>query len=929
MMIYPGLLPSHDREQLDLTGEWSFALDPNGRGEAEEWYRRLQSGRILVPGSWEEQGYGERPPEQIIGWSKKRSYEGAAWYVRQVEIPNSWRGKKIWLQLEGVNWTTGVWLNGTHAGSGDSLSAPHRFDLTDLAHPGEPNLLAIKVNNKVEGILNYEAHIHSRHTATNWGGIVGAVRLVATPRTWIEGLKIFPDARRRTVRCEVSVASTTGARGTVEARAEVEGRRIAGAKMPLEIAQPGVKVLTLTLELGPDARLWSDRDPFLYELHLELTTEEGVDVVDTRFGLRTFEVRGRKLYLNDEPLYLRGYVDCCIFPLTGYPPHDKSVYLQQFRRAKDYGFNHVRLHSWTPPDAFYEAADEVGMLVQNELPNWGNCNDPRYLAGAGDFLRSELERVVLHLQRHPSLVIHCMGNELLQSAPHGASHRYSPFLNQLVRRGRELDPSRLYLDQSGFGHLPEEPDRETDLNSYRSFRGTTPDSTTTWSTRVAGGRLPVIAHEHTQMDMYTRLDSSPKFTGVIEPSWEAQAMDALAAKQLLDEADRYYRASARLQLVCIKEQFERIRRTPELSGLQMLNLTDFPGQGTALNGVLDVFWEPKGHASAEVFRQFNAETVLLCACPRRTFPEGGWMEARLLLSHYGPDRLRGDVRWELAAGQDVLAWGKLAVGDVPPGGLYEVGTLALRMPTGPKKLTLRAHLEGSQVHNSWDFWVFPTGRTQEVGAGVRLSPGLAWLADYYNQMEVIDRCEHHRGVILTDRLNVRYVEEMYNGATVVYLAENDQLQDAIPTGFESLFWTYLWFPNQPRTTMGLVVEDHPLMRRFPHDGHSDWQWYHLVEGAQAVGMEVLPSDLRPIVAVVDNWHRARKLGYMFEGRVGRGRFLMTTLQLLGEYPCHPEAVYLLDQLLGYIQGEEFSPATRLALAHIWSLPRSPIHGGHL
>lgn len=924
------------RPAIDLTGQWAFALDPDDRGTEERWFDHDLAGEIAVPGSWEEQGIGVPPAEQIIGWTKRRAYEGVGWYRRTVAVPAAWDGARLWLQLDRVGWQSSVWVNGECAGHQESLSVPHRFDLTGLAKPGEANHIAIRVANDVRGVLNYEGHAHSRHTATNWGGIVGPVRLFATPATWLDHLAIFPDPARHQARCAIRILGTPGP-AELRIAAYAGDVKVAGATEAVTAGPDGAAV-ELTLDLGAEARLWSDTDPFLHDLVVELTSEAGTDRLRTRFGVREIATAGRKLVLNGQPLFLRGYVDCCIFPLTGYPPYRKDVYAAQFARAREYGFNHVRLHSWTPPAPFFDAADEAGMLVQTELPSWGNCNDPSYLAGAGAFLRREQARVIEALQHHPSLIIHCMGNELLQRAPGGAFNRYSPFLNDLVATGRRLDPSRLYVDQSGFGTIPEDPQRETDLNVFHSFRGATPDTTATWSARVAGGRVPVIAHEHTQMDMYVRLAEEAKFTGIMAPSWIEQARQGLAAKGLLDQADRFVEASAALQVRCLKELFERMRRTPEMSGVQMLNLTDFPGQASALNGVLDVFWEEKGAISAADFRRFNDETVVLCACPRRTFPGGGWLEARLLVSHAGSCALQGILDWALLDGAENLASGQAEARVMPGCAAWPLTEIAVRVPDDrPRALTLRCQLRtadrGQVAENEWSFWTFPTDRVTDVPGTVTARPSLGWLSDYYpfiavDQARFLDGARPPSppldGVILSDALHARYVDAMINGATLVYLAENDELADGMRSRFESLFWSFLWFPDQPNQTMGLLIDDHPLLASIPHDAHADWQWYHLVDDATAIGMDALPGNLLPVVAGIDNWNRAKRLGYLFEARVGRGRFIMTTLKLLEEYPRRPEGVHLFDALLRYVHTPAFAPTAELTLAHLWSLPRHPV-----
>lgn len=929
--MLPALLPSKLRESIDLDGTWSFDLDPHDAGTTDEWYDRELSHTINVPGSWEEQGYGERPAEFIGGWTKRRSYEGKAWYSRTVEVPSSWDGRRIWLRLDRVGWESKLWVDGQQVGRRDSLSTPHCYELTDLLRPGSTSRIAIRVDNALDGILNYEGHIHSRHTSTRWGGITGSARLIAAPRSCVADVRVYPDADTKRARCVVRVDGAS-AGDEVVVTASADGVDVAGSTAP---APASGELVEVGLELGPDARLWSDTDPYLYDLTVELRTAGSttpIDAVHDRFGLRTFAKRGRGLTLNGQRIFLRGYVDCSIFPYTGYPSVDKAEYVRQFAKAQEFGFNHVRLHSWTPPREFFEAADEAGMLVQTELPSWGNCNSEGYLAGAGDFLRAEFDRIVDYLQRHPSLVIHSMGNELLQPPPGGAGFRYSPFLDALVRHGRERDPSRLYADQTGHGYMPEEAERETDLFVMHTFRGSTPDSTSTWQERIAGGKTPVIAHEHTQMDMYARFSEIEKFTGIMEPSWLLQAREGLASKGLLDEADRMAESSGALQARCLKELFERLRRTPGLSGAQMLNLTDFPGQGTALNGVLDVFWEEKGNISAEEFRRFNAETVLLCSIPRRTFPTGGFLEAELAISHFGARPLDGTLRWTVTTSAGtVLAEGSTPVSDVQPGHPWPVTAIEVQLPeSGSDRLTVTAELDGV-TRNSWDAWLFDDRRWQQAPREIRIRPTLSELSDYYPAL-VPDEYDFltgsreddpERQVLITDRLHVRYVDAVLNGATLIWLAEDEELTDHVRSRFEPLFWSFLWFPQQPNQTMGLLVDEHPLLSSFPHDGTSDWQWYHLVDGAAAIGLDGIPG-VRPIVAGIDNWNRGKRLGYLFEARVGRGRILVTTLRILHGYHSRPEAVQLFDSMLRYVHSTDFAPKSELSLAQLWSIPQTPV-----
>jgi beta-galactosidase/beta-glucuronidase len=164
-----------------LNGAWTFTLDPEDRGEAECWFNQTSSRTIQVPGSWEEQGFGHPPHSHLTsGWTKQTEYEGAAWYVRDINIPTDWNGRIITLTLKGVRWRSRLWIDGQYIGQRESLSVPHRYDLTVLLNPGSDHRLAIQVDNRMIYPLQ-ESHINSLQTATHWGGITGGIELTARP----------------------------------------------------------------------------------------------------------------------------------------------------------------------------------------------------------------------------------------------------------------------------------------------------------------------------------------------------------------------------------------------------------------------------------------------------------------------------------------------------------------------------------------------------------------------------------------------------------------------------------------------------------------------------------------------------------------------------------------------------------------------------
>ncbi|WP_277534062.1 glycoside hydrolase family 2 protein [Cohnella rhizosphaerae] len=489
-----------NERQLRLDGQWRFLLDRDDRyADAPPPDGAFGEDAIQVPGSWEEQGYGDAPAYgQIDTWTKVREYEGAAWYRTTFCVGDAeksdWTGQATegaletsavhagvrtgaaadaagdaarateaaWaLTIAGARWTTEVWVNGAYAGRRDSLSAPHVYRLRGVVRHGA-NELAIRVDNRMRLPLA-DSHIHTRHTATAWGGITGGVRLARLAPARIETVAIAPDPAAGIFRCRVTASGALAAGDAVVATFQApNGETFRAAAALVEAAsghdglgdrheglggrheglggldgrQDGLGdngarshgkadagfVAELICAVGDAPAFWTDARPQLYEAAFAVVRDgETLDRTARRPGLRRLAAEGKRLLLNGHPVWLRGYVDCCIFPLTGYPVWDKDHYDRQFRIAKSYGFNHVRLHGWTAPEPFWEAADEAGMLVQAELPHWSAHYQPREAEPPADvdaFLEAELRRIYDQLNAHPSFVLFAMGNELVKDNGH-------------------------------------------------------------------------------------------------------------------------------------------------------------------------------------------------------------------------------------------------------------------------------------------------------------------------------------------------------------------------------------------------------------------------------------------------------------------------------------------------------------------------------
>ncbi|NUU75476.1 glycoside hydrolase family 2 protein [Paenibacillus xylanilyticus] len=943
------------RHTFDLKGTWQFCLEPDLANDQRPPHPDDSAwGNIQVPGSWEEQGYGNEPDyHRMDTWTKVREYEGAAWYATNVDLTASETDCQYVFRLEGVRWTSDLWVNGHHAGQRDSLLFAQEWNITSLIHSGKVNRLELRVDNTMKLPLA-GSHIHSIHTATAWGGITGGAYLHQLPPCRIQQLHIQPDAGKGivTIQYDVSVKESAKSRAYhlhVDIR-HPDGSWFTRQSRNIDLVSPPVEETLLDghcgrlqweLELGQekDIALWSDESPMLYQLALSLHDEEQeLDRVGRTFGMRSFRANGKKLELNNVPVFLRGYVDCCIFPLTGYPVWDKQHYVQQFRTAKSYGFNHVRLHGWSAPRPFWEAADEEGMLVQAELPHWSRWFENRDVTAPAEimtFLTRELKGLLHSLHTHPSFVMFSMGNELIGANGH-------PELNELVELARSLDPTRLYTDNTGFGQLPAQG-RSADyyiqsLNWHpplESELSAVPDTTLDYHDVTRLTDYPVIGHEHAQFTMYVRPQEKDKYTGVLRPSWLESIEESLARKGLAADVESFQHASGIHLIRSLKEAMERVRRTTDAAGIQLLDIRDFPGQGHATTGFLDVFWESKGITEPAAFRQFNASVVLLLGCSQRTFYAGETIHIEAGISHYGQQPIMdASMHWRLICNNIIEDEGEWACGDISCGSVVSIGRLTIHAPhQGAAAFHIEAEIRsGHSEHmaaNVWHGWSFPLYHSHDQSHRIwnsvkELQPFL--LDSCHNQVHVLDGKEllsqGEMDLVITSSLTPNVLDYLMNGGHVWLQVKPDELYDAVDTKYLPVFWNYLMFATQPGATMGMNLQKQmPLLGNFPHDQASDWHWYHLVNGTPAICLDSL-NEVRPLIEVIDHFHRAKRLAYAFEAKVGQGSLLVSSFPFADvSMMKRPEAAYLFQEMVAYLLGDQFKPEAAVSAGELLGMIR--------
>lgn len=883
--------------EVSLAGKWSFDLDPADAGLAGGWAGKSLEKSIELPGILQAQGYGneiDRHTPWVSGltdrfWYQRadyrayaadgntkvpflcqppRHYLGAAWYQRDITIPPGDRGKRHVLFLERARWETRVWIDGRGMSSCRSLVAPHVHEL-GLLEPGK-HILTIRVDNRMLLPYRPDSHAVSDAMGSTWNGIVGRIELQSTPAAWLENVQAFPDVERRAVRLAVKIGNATGKPGAGKISC---GKTIADATW-----DSNGGTVEMTVPLPKETPLWDEFHPSTFQLAVSLDSPAGKHAASITTGLRSFAAKGRDFLINGRPVFLRGNHDGGGFPLTGHPPMDLASWRRILGIYKAWGINHVRFHSWCPPDAAFQAADELGFYLQPEPGMWNPFSKGSDITKE---LYAESERMIAAYGNHPSFVMMSPSNE-----PAG---RWKEVLPEWVAHFRKLDPRRLYTTGTGWS-LIDDPQPVADRIDYlnvhrigtRMMRGDKGWFGKDYSASAAGVDVPIVTHEAGQWCAYPDFDVIGKFTGFLRPGNYGIFRDSAKANGVLDRNKDFVRASGKLQLACYKEEVEAVLRSPGIAGFQLLDLHDYMGQGTALVGMLDPFWEEKGYASAADFHKFCAPTVPLARMKKRIFTPADEFIIPIEVAHYGGKPLRDAVvKWSIRdkAGRE-LAAGSFQKPEVPLGSAVPLGAARAdltKLPC-PAFYQLVVSLGGST--NDWNFWLYPP-------AGKSPDPA---------------------GVMVTRDFN-ECLKSLAAGGRVVYHPKPEDIAwDGPPLDRLPLFWNRLMSPGWSRMLGMWVDAKHPALAGFPTADFADWQWLDVVGRSRTVNLGRLPAALKPIVQPVDDWNRNWKLGLLFEAKVGEGKLLVCSTDLTGDLSKSPAAGALRDSLLKYASSADFNPA---------------------
>lgn len=925
----------------DLSGVWTVDI---GDGQRYEW---------KLPGTLDESGIGHADvganqwhPDAQLGnaeenfdadapiatrFTRKHTFEGEAVITKKVSFKST-SGKRYFVEAERARCLR-LLVDGQEVPHfvEPSISTPHVFEVTGMLE--NESELTFLSDNSYPG-LPHDAIVYSSaatdETQTNWNGILGYFHIRQEEPVFLHSIRVYPAGDKVTVRVEVSAAVPYQGRLAVTSEAlqnSVEDEDIKGTQQANDLSVTQVvkeiniptgvsEIVFADLPLSPTAKRWDEGEGNLYELTAALEKYEHTAKTVT-FGIRDFGDDGTgRLALNGRRIFLRSEANCAIFPEAGHPPMTVEEWINVLLRYQSYGINCMRFHSHCPPEAAFTAADRLGMLMQPELSHW-NPKDAFESEESFSYYQTELRQILYLLANHPSFVMITLGNEL------HASKLGHERMNALLQMAHEIDSTRMIANGSNVHYGEIGSDAASDFYTTQKFyredvRGTFanmegyinhqyPNAKTNFDDAMCSIRKeykkPVFSFEVGQYEILPDFDELPDFKGISEPANLKLIQKRVEERGLAQNWKRYVEATGELSLIGYREEIEAAMRTKELSGISLLGLQDFPGQGTALVGMLNSHLQPKpfDFARPERFRSFFREQLPLVLLEKYTYENSETLEADVQVANFGKKELRDVLRYELRSEDSLVAAGVAYAADdalpldrsgsmcneeigfqetvCPVGQLTNAGRIKINLETvrKPARFDLRVWI--GETENSYPVWVYPKIQKKKT--------------TFYE----------------TEHFDARAKEVLKQGGTV-YLTP-PSTKEALPFSIQAQFTTDFWsvgtFAGQEGAMGQLIDDKHPLFQNFPTEFHTNWQWWPMAV-QRAV---ILPERFDAIIAEMDSYAFLRPMAQLLECRCGKGKLFFSSLGLqnLQQYP---ECRAFLRAIYCYLESEEFKPKQEIA-----------------
>ncbi len=893
------------RQYLSLEGKWQFSLDTANKGMAQNWFKNLLPDSIDLPGTTDLRKKGFLTTDSsLLHLSRVYSFVGVCWYRKQIDIPNEWADKHISIYLERTKKSM-LWIDSSFVSEMKNLQTPHERDLSKYLTPGK-HIITLRIDNSLSKTPYGDVHIYSEHSQTNWNGIIGKMYLEATPKTYIADLQIFPNIDSSYFNLKLKIENPAN---KPNFKLKVYVQKIDSINTsPIETKNFEIdykKEISIKFPLKDQNCLWDEFEQPLYKITAELENENQNDSKSVISGMKLFSILGTNFTINKKKIFLRGKHEAAVFPITGYTPTDVSEWRRVYKIAKKYGLNHYRFHTYCPPEAAFTAADLEGIYLQVELPFWNNLKTD----SVQNDLLNEGKAMLQYYANHPSFVMFSNGNEMWEDIER---------FEKLTLDFKNYDNRPLYTIGSNLGtgytrptkvsdfyvgaRTPSTTDADsthirlsqsfTDSKKAGILNTSVPSTLVNYDFSVSKHNFPMVSHEIGQYQIYPFYKEIQKYTGVLKPRNLQIFNQRLIKKGMKYKDSVFQQATGKWAAICYKAEMEAALRTNGFAGFQLLDLQDYPGQGTALVGILDAFMDSKNVIQPSEWTQSCNSIVLLLEFSKYCWTNNEIFKSKVYVSNFYTKELNNPLTWELANNEGkILKQGSIPTQNVKIGQKTFIGDINFDLSAfeSPQKLNLTVWYQDKTIKNEYPIWIYPTKQDLDFG-----------------------------NTKIVENISNNVLSEIENGKKVLYFpTTKSELKNSLPPLFIPDFWNYGMFfglsklfkqPFSPGTLGLLANPKHPLFAYFPTDFHTNWQWFSILNVANPIILDKTPTQYMPILQVIDNLERNHKLGIIFECNIGKGKLLVCSSPL-NKLRVYPEANQLYYSILKYMNSNEFNPTT--------------------
>lgn len=866
---------------ISLDGKWNLSIPG-----------KPSSYKLEVPGSWQAQ------------IDELRNHVSNATYSRNVNIPESWQNKRVFIHFGAVDYLADVSINSQKTGSHEGGYTPFEFEIQDNLKFGETNEITVNVTDagpkRPTGDLKFEEIPHGKQMwYGNTSGLWQSVYLEARSASYIDRIVVDPDIDKSTAAFSIELVDVQQGFVRISVDSPEGAPAVQGTSLDIQDEQDKISWETSI----PDAELWSPDSPSLYTVKAELIIDnQVVDSLSSNFGMRKIEVKNGQILLNNAPIFLAGALDQDFYPHTEYVIPSEEYLRDQFLKAKHLGLNLLRCHIKVPDPRYLEWADKLGLLVWYEIPNWVNLTEDAKRR-AKDMLAPMLKRD----HNHPSLIIVSIINEGWGWDGKNPEHR--KWLGEMYDYAKSLEPNRLIVDNSACGgnfHI------KTDIEDFHVYLST-PDQAQIYRDWVADfaqhpawtfsehgdaqrrGFEPLLLSEFGTWGL-PKLSDLYECYGGKEPWWfptgdDETRPEGVAAKGVeqrfkkwhLDKVfaslDELSLASQTHEWLALKFQIEEMRKHPSIVGYIITEFTDLQWES---NGLLDWCRNPK--IFHDIMHTVQDQDIIFAQPARTNCVSGEQVQLGAWISHFSQtDLTSSNLEWSV---EQSPVNGIIDIEAITPGDAKCIAEIIFPAPdlSSPGKIRINLSLIDSKgtliASNYLDLIIFPKQQP-----------------------------EMPQNVLIATEINADTIAQIRNGTNAIICIESTEQLPISMMGLEivsrhvnerwgSWCTNLTWFKDSPAfdgtslpKTMDFSFEN--IIPNSVIEGIDAKHWENDVLSGMFVGW------LRSIAAVA------------IQIRCGKGKAIITTLPLLTASKSDPMAQYMLASLAQYVNSEQCAPALEL------------------